>query len=98
QIATHVVVLFPEEGFPPLRRPISRGRLDREKGFAVLLERSGRVAIGNATAALEFWHDNDVERLVRNGNEIVLFGEVCCFADNLLGVADNGIVVRMLLG
>ena len=98
QIATHVVVVFPEEGLLPLRRPIFWGRLDRKEGFAVLLERAGRVAIGDAAAALKLGHDNDVERLVRNGHEIVLLGEVCRFPHNFLGVTNDGIVIRMLLG
>src|SRR5205807_8452309 len=89
---------FLEERFLTLCGPILRCRRDFEKSLAAFLQRSGWIAVGNGLATLELRHNDDIERLFRYGNEVVLLGEVGGFTHNFLRVTNDGIVVGMLLG
>ena len=98
QIAHEEIVVLAKERILLLLRPIFWRRRDRKKCFAVLFQRSGRIAIGDGHAALELRHGNDVERHGRHRHQIVLLHEVGRFIHDFLGVANDRVVVLMLLG
>ena len=97
QVANHVIVVFLKND--SLRCGLQSFGVGStgEECLPILLERSRRIAVSDPAAAFEFRHDNDIKRFVRHGYEVMLFGEIGCFADNFLRVTDDGIVVRMLL-
>ena len=76
QIANHVIVVFAKERFLSLFRPVFWRRSNREKGFAILVEWTRRITIGNGDAALEFRHRDHVQRNARDSDQVVLFYEI----------------------
>ena len=93
----HAVVVFAQERFGLLRGPVIGDRRDRVIGVEPLVERAGRIAIRDRHAALELGHQDDLDRIVRHGDEVMLAHEVGGGRERLLGERDD-LIARRALG
>ena len=77
--------------------PPGSGR-SRRRSAGPRLQRARRIAVGNRDAAVDLGHDDDLDRVGVDGDQVVLAHERGGLDQGLLGQGDDGVVGRHLGG
>ena len=97
EVDEHALIVLAVEGRHPLGGPGARRGGDRVDRILRLLERAGRVAVGDRDPALVLGHLDDAAGLGRDADEVLLLHEAGRVAEELRRVGHDGLRVRRVV-